>query len=207
MIHTDCSACTVLLQVFMYYKGCPDDNEYAHPMDLCPVVDLNEQQVIHIDAYVTPPDIPMQAANYHRALMTKPFRQAAKPWKVVQPEVRHRHCQLPCFQFMLPTPVQQHHFLTCQTSMGSASFTCPKITDCVVQPKRAYILTPAILCAIYWPVYCTQDGYPLGYASQLLCTQPPPHFNPSTQGLASLLMAGLCPGSSGPLLLLCLLMG
>jgi Cu2+-containing amine oxidase len=24
----------------MYYKACPDDYEYAHPMDLCPVVDL-----------------------------------------------------------------------------------------------------------------------------------------------------------------------
>lgn len=72
----------------MYYKACPDDNEYAHPMDLCPIVDLNEGRVIHIDAYDNPPDIPMQAANYHRALLTKPFRQAAKPWKVVQPEVR-----------------------------------------------------------------------------------------------------------------------
>jgi len=80
----------LLLQVFMYYKACPDDNEYAHPMDLCPIVDLNEQRVIHIDAYDTPPDIPMQAANYHRALLRKPFRQAAKPWKVVQPEVRFR---------------------------------------------------------------------------------------------------------------------
>lgn len=29
----------------MYYKACPDDNEYAHPMDLCPIVDLNEQRV------------------------------------------------------------------------------------------------------------------------------------------------------------------
>lgn len=79
----------------MYYKACPDDNEYAHPMDLCPIVDLNEGRVIHIDAYDNPPDIPMQAANYHRALLTKPFRQAAKPWKVVQPEVRGWSCPIP----------------------------------------------------------------------------------------------------------------
>lgn len=72
----------------MYYKACPDDNEYAHPMDLCPVVDLNQRRVIHIDAYDTAPQVPMQAANYHRALLTKPFRKAAKPWKVIQPEVR-----------------------------------------------------------------------------------------------------------------------
>lgn len=71
----------------MYYKDSPDDNEYAHPMDLCPVVDLNTQRVIHIDAYDAPPDIPKQAANYHRSLLTKPFREAPKPFKVVQPEV------------------------------------------------------------------------------------------------------------------------
>jgi hypothetical protein len=31
-------------QVFMYYKPHPDDNEYAHPLDLCPVVDLNTRE-------------------------------------------------------------------------------------------------------------------------------------------------------------------
>jgi primary-amine oxidase len=53
-------------QVFMYYKACPDDNEYAHPMDLCPVVDLYAGKVIHIDACKQPPAIPMRGANYHR---------------------------------------------------------------------------------------------------------------------------------------------
>jgi len=28
----------------MYLKTSPDDNEYAHPMDLCPVVDLNTRE-------------------------------------------------------------------------------------------------------------------------------------------------------------------
>jgi primary-amine oxidase len=73
----------------MYYKDNADDNEYAHPMDLCPVVDLNEQRVIHIDAYPSPPAIPMRPANYHRRLLSKPFRQPAKPLLVVQPEVSH----------------------------------------------------------------------------------------------------------------------
>lgn len=58
--------CDMVLQVFMYYKACPDDNEYAHPMDLCPVVDLYAGKVIHIDAYPQPPTIPMRSANYHR---------------------------------------------------------------------------------------------------------------------------------------------
>eukprot|EP00879_Flechtneria_rotunda_P005364 GHRR01005651.1.p1 GENE.GHRR01005651.1~~GHRR01005651.1.p1 ORF type:complete len:562 (+),score=120.19 GHRR01005651.1:811-2496(+) len=73
-----------LMQVFMYYKACPDDNEYAHPMDLCPVVDLNVNRVIHIDAYPSPPAIPLKAANYHRALLDKPFRKPPKPLLVVQ---------------------------------------------------------------------------------------------------------------------------
>lgn len=58
------------LQIFMYYKACPDDNEYAHPMDLCPVVDLYAGKVIHIDAYPQPPAIPMRSANYHRCAIT-----------------------------------------------------------------------------------------------------------------------------------------
>jgi primary-amine oxidase len=34
-----------LMQVFTYYKEGPDDNEYAHPMDVTPVVDLYSRQV------------------------------------------------------------------------------------------------------------------------------------------------------------------
>ncbi|KAF6253735.1 copper amine oxidase [Scenedesmus sp. NREL 46B-D3] len=75
----------VLVQVFMYYKSCPDDNEYAHPMDLCPVVDLHAGKVIHIDAYPQPPAIPMRGANYHRALLEKPFREAPAPLLISQP--------------------------------------------------------------------------------------------------------------------------
>eukprot|EP00877_Chromochloris_zofingiensis_P005949 jgi/Chrzof1/1607/Cz10g14120.t1 len=75
-----------LMQVFMYLKTSPDDNEYAHPMDLCPVVDLNARKVIAIDAYDAPPSIPMKNVNYHRTLLHKPFRQPTKPLHVIQPE-------------------------------------------------------------------------------------------------------------------------
>ncbi|WIA36385.1 hypothetical protein OEZ86_007700 [Tetradesmus obliquus] len=75
-----------LMQVFMYYKACPDDNEYAHPMDLCPVVDLYAGKVIHIDAYPQPPAIPMRSANYHRSLLEKPFREAPAPLHISQPQ-------------------------------------------------------------------------------------------------------------------------
>jgi len=29
------------LQGFLYVRSCKADNEYAHPLDLCPLVDLN----------------------------------------------------------------------------------------------------------------------------------------------------------------------
>jgi len=31
--------------VFTYLKLCPDDNEYAHPLDVVPIVDLNSGEV------------------------------------------------------------------------------------------------------------------------------------------------------------------
>jgi Cu2+-containing amine oxidase len=38
-----------LMQGFLYGRLCPGDNEYAHPIDMCPIVDLNEERVVHID--------------------------------------------------------------------------------------------------------------------------------------------------------------
>jgi Cu2+-containing amine oxidase len=31
----------VCVQGFLYMRSCKADNEYAHPLDLCPLVDLN----------------------------------------------------------------------------------------------------------------------------------------------------------------------
>lgn len=33
------------MQVFTYFKLSPDDNEYAHPLDVVPIVDLNSNKV------------------------------------------------------------------------------------------------------------------------------------------------------------------
>lgn len=30
-----------LMQGFLYVRSCKADNEYAHPLDMCPLVDLN----------------------------------------------------------------------------------------------------------------------------------------------------------------------
>ncbi|GBF99493.1 copper amine oxidase [Raphidocelis subcapitata] len=76
-----------LMQVFTYLKLCPDDNEYAHPLDVVPIVDLNAGEVIDIESYPTPPRaIPRAPGNYHRRLLERPFREAPKPLHVTQPE-------------------------------------------------------------------------------------------------------------------------
>ncbi|KAG7666185.1 AMO1 [[Candida] subhashii] len=38
-----------LQQALMYWRSHEDDSQYSHPLDFCPVVDLNELKVIHID--------------------------------------------------------------------------------------------------------------------------------------------------------------
>lgn len=35
----------------------PNDNAYAHPLDLLPLVDLNLKKVIRIDQYAVPPKV------------------------------------------------------------------------------------------------------------------------------------------------------
>lgn len=40
-----------LMQGFLYVRSSKTDNEYAHPLDLCPLVDLNLGKVVHIDMY------------------------------------------------------------------------------------------------------------------------------------------------------------
>jgi primary-amine oxidase len=53
----------------LYYRpsGTMADNQYAHPIDLVPVVDLNSKKVVHIDGLDRPaPKIPQIPVQYHR---------------------------------------------------------------------------------------------------------------------------------------------
>jgi len=43
----------------------PDDNQYAKPVDILPLVDLNTRKVIRIDKHSVPPAIPSEDNNYH----------------------------------------------------------------------------------------------------------------------------------------------
>jgi len=64
-----------LVQTFLYqrmYGEEMEDNHYAHPIDILPVVDLNTKTVVCIDGLLErtpPPKIPEASANYHRNLI------------------------------------------------------------------------------------------------------------------------------------------
>jgi len=63
-----------LVQTFLYNRQLGDDmqdNHYAHPIDILPVVDLNSKTVVHIDNLDSPPGkIPTAHVNYHRDLVS-----------------------------------------------------------------------------------------------------------------------------------------
>jgi primary-amine oxidase len=64
-----------LIQTFLYQRmlniDTLEDNHYAHPIDIVPVVDLNTGQVIRIDGMDRPPPkVPALSVNYHRNLLS-----------------------------------------------------------------------------------------------------------------------------------------
>jgi len=61
-----------LMQMFLYHRHDTDDNHYAHPLDLLPVVDLHARTVVAIHGAETAPPAgtpPGTCINYHRALL------------------------------------------------------------------------------------------------------------------------------------------
>ena len=62
-----------LVQTFLYHRQYGDemqDNHYAHPIDILPVVDLNARKVVKIGGLDRrPPKIPTDSVNYHRDLV------------------------------------------------------------------------------------------------------------------------------------------
>jgi len=87
-----------LVQTFLYQRvdGTNlEDNHYAHPIDILPVVDLNTHTVVRIDGldHVPPPEIPQQSVNYHRDLLqtnsyleTQWRSDALKALNITQPD-------------------------------------------------------------------------------------------------------------------------
>jgi Cu2+-containing amine oxidase len=72
-----------------------EDNEYAHPLDLVPLVDLNAGKVVHVDMYDEPAKLPQMNVNYHRNLAPETtgtdFRADLKPINITQPMVGVGH--------------------------------------------------------------------------------------------------------------------
>jgi primary-amine oxidase len=78
-------------QGFLYVRTSKEDNEYAHPLDLVPLVDLNAGKVVHVDMYDEPAKLPQMNVNYHRNLAPETtgsdFRSDLKPINITQPLV------------------------------------------------------------------------------------------------------------------------
>ncbi|CAM9819885.1 unnamed protein product, partial [Hapterophycus canaliculatus] len=82
-----------LVQTFLYMRDDADDNHYAHPLDMLPVVDLNAQKVVHVDRQVAAPDVPKDSVNYHRnkiasnTYLPTEFRSdPPRPLEITQPD-------------------------------------------------------------------------------------------------------------------------
>mmetsp|Transcript_22578 Transcript_22578/g.38518 ORF Transcript_22578/g.38518 Transcript_22578/m.38518 type:complete len:752 (-) Transcript_22578:1328-3583(-) len=75
-----------MLQGFMYAHLLENDNEYAHPLDLVPIVDLNAGRIIRIDKYERAPSLPTEGHEYHRDLMKIPLRTGLRPLHLLQPQ-------------------------------------------------------------------------------------------------------------------------
>jgi primary-amine oxidase len=86
-----------LVQTFLYHRQHGEgleDNHYAHPIDIVPVVDLNARKVVTINGMDRPPrEIPTASVQYHRDLLsTNSYLESS--WRqerlaaldVVQPE-------------------------------------------------------------------------------------------------------------------------
>lgn len=49
---------TRMLQTFLYVRSSPNDNHYAKPIDLLPIVDLGAGKVVSCDMYEEPTKVP-----------------------------------------------------------------------------------------------------------------------------------------------------
>lgn len=85
-----------LQQALMYWRSDEDDSHYSHPLDFCPIVDMNEGKVIYIDIPSRRRKVSKHkhssfhpkhvAEKYGTSENPSGFRQDAKPYNVTQPE-------------------------------------------------------------------------------------------------------------------------
>ncbi|KAK4517236.1 uncharacterized protein ATC70_000568 [Mucor velutinosus] len=82
-----------MMQALMYMRTCEDDNQYAHPLDFVPIVDLGKMEVIAIerirprDSKFTRPTIPLQQHNFLPEFIGEDnYRKDVKPIIIQQPQ-------------------------------------------------------------------------------------------------------------------------
>eukprot|EP01121_Diplochlamys_sp_Union-15-3_P017703 TRINITY_DN6284_c0_g1_i1.p1 TRINITY_DN6284_c0_g1~~TRINITY_DN6284_c0_g1_i1.p1 ORF type:complete len:635 (+),score=98.78 TRINITY_DN6284_c0_g1_i1:48-1952(+) len=73
------------VQLFLYTRNFDEDNHYAHPIDVLPVVDINSGKVIKIDTCSKVRSVPQTPSNY-MAKFRPSLRNDLKPLYVQQPE-------------------------------------------------------------------------------------------------------------------------
>ncbi|KAI7861384.1 copper amine oxidase [Spinellus fusiger] len=82
-----------LAQALMYMRTCENDNQYAHPLDFVPIIDIGLMKVINIerikprDSQFNRPKIPLQNHNYLPEFIGEEnFCKDLKPISIQQPE-------------------------------------------------------------------------------------------------------------------------
>lgn len=81
-----------LVQTFLYASSGEADNQYAHPIDIVPVVDLYSERVIRIlNEHADTIEVPKAEVNYNRNginrndYLPRSFRKPLNPLHIVQP--------------------------------------------------------------------------------------------------------------------------
>ncbi|ODV93130.1 hypothetical protein PACTADRAFT_72206 [Pachysolen tannophilus NRRL Y-2460] len=79
-----------LQQALMYYRSNEDDSQYSHPLDFCPIVDMEKQEVIYIDIPNRRRKVSKHKhANFYPKDVKEKYgkmRDDAKPINITQPE-------------------------------------------------------------------------------------------------------------------------
>ena len=85
-----------LQQALMYWRSDEDDSHYSHPLDFCPIVDMNEGKVVFIDIPNRRRKVSKHKhSSFHPKHIAEKFgtpenpsgfRQDATPYNVTQPE-------------------------------------------------------------------------------------------------------------------------
>ncbi|CAO3701876.1 unnamed protein product [Rhizopus stolonifer] len=82
-----------MMQALMYMRTCEDDNQYAHPLDFVPIIDVGKMQVISVerikprDSKFTRPIIPQANHNFLPEFIGEEnYRKDVKPIIIQQPQ-------------------------------------------------------------------------------------------------------------------------